>query len=780
VAARSPSIEDIAGDILDGVSIDWSLAESSAVSADHELLSQLRVVASVAELLRRPPGSTADVRVLPTEPPRSVQDVPAIVGGKYQIEASVGHGGMGSVYRARHIELGKTFALKLLLPHRSFRADSLARFRVEAQALGRLNHPNIVQVTDFGVDPDVGPYLVMEYIEGMTLGEIVKARRMLSLDEAIPIFAGISDALDHAHAAGILHRDLKPANVLLVTRTDGQRDAKIVDFGIASILDSPPSPRPIPESGESIESVVLSAGDAADSAVRRDPDGVGRQSTRLTVPGAVVGTLEYIAPEVIDGKRASAAADIFGLGVLIYEVLVGRRPFESLPGEPLNAHVKRYLPIPSDVCAAIPRELDAAILRPLNLDPSLRPLSARAVVAALVDGLHHARVRQWRRAELPRRAGLAVVVAILALWLHGRIRQVPIVQTVENAFVDLRVAFQSPRPPDPRIVLISIDEATLASDSSPLADKADEVGTMLRQVFEAGARAVAIDLLLPERWSESEPFSRLILDHSPRIVLASYSGPEGHVRGPESVRGLTTMALGPPAIEKLFAFVNVSADSDGVVRAIPLSYGNERGQRVQSLVARTAEISGVGRRGEPTANDRLWIDYSIDWTAFKRVSWKGIPHVLSNQPGAFRDRVILVGGEFAGSGDVYSLSPYGRSSANEVSGLVLQALALNTLLAGMDIRVSDGTMVVILLWVLTSIGAMAVLSSAHSVRTIGILVVGCCVYIGCSFFLFRWRHHLSPVAAPMLTFVLVSVLALAVRARLPRHPAKLITPEVTI
>jgi serine/threonine protein kinase/CHASE2 domain-containing sensor protein len=779
VAARNPSIEDLAGAILDGASIDWASAESSADIADPALLSQLRVVARVAELHRRPPGGTTAMgRVMPAEQPRPV-DAPVVVDGKYRIEASVGHGGMGSVYRARHIELGKTFALKLLLPHRSFRTDYLARFRVEAQALGRLNHPNIVQVTDFGVDSDVGAYLVMEYIEGVTLAECVKARRTMPLDDAIPIFTGIARALDHAHAAGILHRDLKPANVLLFTRPDGHQDAKIVDFGIASILDGPAPIDPHLESDELSDPAFRNGRVAAGPAMFRNPDRLQRPPTRLTAPGAVLGTLEYIAPEVIDGGSASAAADIFAFGVLIYEVLVGRRPFEASPGEPLNAHVKRNIPTPSHVHPAVPRELDAAILRALNIDPGLRPASARAVLAALLDGVHLARVRQWRRAELPRRAVVAVGLAILAAWLHGQIRTFPIVQTVENAFVDLRVASHPPRPPDPRIVLISIDEATLTSDSRPLADKADDVGTLLAGVFEAGARVVAIDLLLPEQWSQSERFSKLVLDHSSRMVLASYSAPEGKVRGPESVRGLTTMALGRPAIEKLFAFVNVSADSDGVVRTIPLEYHNERGQRVPSFVARTADIYGAGRFGETSADARVWIDFSIDWTAFQRVSWKDVPAVLSSEPATFRDHVILVGGEFAGSGDVYSLSPYGRFPTKEVSGLELQALALNTLLTGTDIRVSGGTMVVILVWLGVGVGAMLVLSSAHRDRTIGILAVGCCAYIGGAFLLFRWRHHLSPVAAPVLTFVLVSVFALVVRTGLPGHPAKLVTPEVT-
>ena len=109
--------------------------------------------------------------------------------GKYLLECRLGHGGMGFVYRARHLELRKPFALKLVKPHKSHRPEYLARFRIEAQALGRLNHPNIVQVIDFGIDSRGGPYLVMEYIEGITLSEYIKHKGPISLDEARPIFA---------------------------------------------------------------------------------------------------------------------------------------------------------------------------------------------------------------------------------------------------------------------------------------------------------------------------------------------------------------------------------------------------------------------------------------------------------------------------------------------------------------------------------------------------------------------------------------------------------------
>ena len=168
--------------------------------------------------------------------PLALKQSPAIVDGKYLLECRLGHGGMAFVYRARHLELGKLFALKLVQPNKSHRPEYLARFRIEAQALGRLNHPNIVQVTDFGVDSSAGPYLVMEYIEGITLSDYIKHKRSLSFHEALPIFSSIAHALDYAHDSGILHRDLKPANIFLAQRESGSHDVKILDFGIARFL----------------------------------------------------------------------------------------------------------------------------------------------------------------------------------------------------------------------------------------------------------------------------------------------------------------------------------------------------------------------------------------------------------------------------------------------------------------------------------------------------------------------------------------------------------------
>ena len=231
------------------------------------------------------------------------------------------------------------------------------------------------------------------------------------------------------------------------------------------------------------------------------------------------------------GAKASSSGDIYAFGVLIYEVLVGRRPFEASTRDALDSHLHCEPPVPSGVCPSLPKELDQAILRPLNTDPLSRPSRARDVVTRLRDAYHQAEVGRWRRSELPKRAGLSAIMTMLVLFLYPLLQQFPTIRTLENTLLDLRVSLQPQRSPDPRIVLMSIDEATLSSDSRPLTEKADEVGTLLGRVFDAGARAVAIDLLLPEQWSRSEPFSQLILDHSATHGPGELFDPGGRGQG---------------------------------------------------------------------------------------------------------------------------------------------------------------------------------------------------------------------------------------------------------
>jgi serine/threonine protein kinase len=216
--------------------------------------------------------------------------------GRYQIESKLGEGGMGVVFLARHTVIEKAVAVKVLKREVARDNSTVKRFVQEAKAASRIGHPNIVDVTDFGTTPDGMTYSVMEFVEGRTLGQVLKAEAPLPAARALPIAAQIARALAAAHAKGIVHRDLKPENVFIIDR-DGRRDfVKIVDFGIAKVT-------PL--------------------------DGAG-DGPRLTRAGTVFGTPEYMAPEQAAGRPdTDGRVDVYALGTILYEMLVGKVPHKG-------------------------------------------------------------------------------------------------------------------------------------------------------------------------------------------------------------------------------------------------------------------------------------------------------------------------------------------------------------------------------------------------------------------------------------------------------------------
>ena len=232
--------------------------------------------------------------------------------GPYEIQAPIGAGGMGEVYKARDTRLGRTVAVKILPAFAAADPDRRRRFEHEARAASALEHPNICVLHDIGCETPVHPsrpdapggalhFLVMEYVEGRTLADRLRAGP-LPLGQVLDVGAQIGDALAVAHARGIVHRDLKPANVMLVGSSGAPR-VKLLDFGLAKL-----SPQ------------VLEAAADAETVPRRNP---------LTIPGAFVGTLPYMAPEQLEGKEADARSDVFAFGCVLYEMLTGRRAFEG-------------------------------------------------------------------------------------------------------------------------------------------------------------------------------------------------------------------------------------------------------------------------------------------------------------------------------------------------------------------------------------------------------------------------------------------------------------------
>jgi serine/threonine-protein kinase len=292
---------------------------------------------SVSEALR-----TGDTMAL------SSAVVGSIVGGRYLVRRLCGEGGMGRVYEAEHIEIGKRVALKILHPAYSQTPDLVERLKREARAASKIAHPNVVDVTDSGTTPDGAFFFVMEYLEGIELGELIHREGQLDLPRALGIAAQVCRALQAAHAASVIHRDLKPENILILQR-DGQRDfVKVLDFGIAK------------------------SGDGDDDT----KDSRGRPSRKLTHPGMTMGTPEYMAPEQATGRPADPRSDVYAVGGVIYEMLAGNPPFEgSNFMEILHKKASQPPPPLSAVRQDVPPEVEALLVRTLAKDPAGRPQS---------------------------------------------------------------------------------------------------------------------------------------------------------------------------------------------------------------------------------------------------------------------------------------------------------------------------------------------------------------------------------------------------------------------
>ena len=258
-----------------------------------------------------------------------------MLGDRYEIGAVIGRGGMAEVHEGRDLRLGRRVAIKILRPDLAKDPSFQARFRREAQSAASLNHPNIVAVYDTGQDtlsPEgdngepavVVPYIVMEFVDGMTLRQIVASGRRLLPERALEITAGILSALDYAHRHGIVHRDIKPANVML-TRTG---DVKVMDFGIARAIND--------------------------------------VSSTMTSAAAVMGTAQYLSPEQARGEVVDARSDLYSTGVVLFELLTGRAPFTGDSAVAIAyQHVSEMPAIPSTIDPGVSPEIDAVVMRAL-------------------------------------------------------------------------------------------------------------------------------------------------------------------------------------------------------------------------------------------------------------------------------------------------------------------------------------------------------------------------------------------------------------------------------
>jgi eukaryotic-like serine/threonine-protein kinase len=309
--------------------------------------------------------------------------------GPYQIVGPIGAGGMGEVYKATDTRLSRTVAIKVLPKHFADDPEMKERFAREAQTIAGLNHPNICILHDIG-EQDGTHFLVMEYVEGETLADRI-ARGPMPLDEVLRIASEIVDALDKAHRQGIVHRDLKPANVMLAkaTRTGAGASTKVITAPAESAAQSPSHPSAAAVATSSKSGRVPSSAPSMRSSSSHTklldfglakwvaPGGhtIAGQSTRMdvTTQGAIVGTLQYMAPEQVEGKEADARTDIFALGAVLYEMLTGKRAFEGKSQASLIGAIMKAEPRPiSHYASETPAVLEHMIARCLVKDPEER------------------------------------------------------------------------------------------------------------------------------------------------------------------------------------------------------------------------------------------------------------------------------------------------------------------------------------------------------------------------------------------------------------------------
>ncbi|MBN9124942.1 MAG: hypothetical protein BGO99_08780 [Nitrosospira sp. 56-18] len=310
--------------------------------------------------------------------------------GRFKIIEELGRGGMAVVYKAYDPNINRPLAIKVLLEERCANKEYRSRFLAEAKAAGLLSHPNIVTIFDIGEVND-RPYIAMELLEGEPLDEYMKSTPRRSLRDDLGIGIQLAKALHYAHSKGVVHRDIKPSNII---RVKGTNNVKITDFGIARVEDP--------------------------------------ERTRQTQMGEVLGTPQYMSPEQALGKNVDARSDLYSVGVVLYQLLTGKKPFEGNTIATLLLQITTTEPPPIDgLVPALPKSVKLIVERLLRKDPEKRFQSGNDLVAALIDAIEEIRQDEMQRARpkmLPIRikwtfimiAIVSITMIIGTTWLYKR------------------------------------------------------------------------------------------------------------------------------------------------------------------------------------------------------------------------------------------------------------------------------------------------------------------------------------------------------------------------
>ena len=368
-------------------------------------------------------------------------EIGQVLGGRYRLVELLGNGGMATIYRAADTGLGRDVALKLLRAEYMRDPDFSSRFRQEAQSAASLSHPNVVTVYDYGEDPS-GPYIVMELIDGEDLAAILRRSGALPPRQVARIAAGVGRALAAAHARGLVHRDIKPSNVLI--GSNGQ--VKVVDFGIARAI----------------------------------------AEAQVTLPGTTLGSVHYFSPEQARGEPATAASDIYSLGIVLYEMLTGSRPWEGDSAASVAlARLSGPIPDPLTVRPSVPADIAAITRKALALEPRDRWTSAAVMADALEATLEpHAGAADVAGAAAAGALAGATVVSATARPNPSGIPYAPDAYAGADGGSTAGGTPPPPQPPGP--------PGGTGTDASGAAGPEDEGGGTSPMVWVAGIVAIVV------------------------------------------------------------------------------------------------------------------------------------------------------------------------------------------------------------------------------------------------------------------------------------------------
>lgn len=410
---------------------------------------------------------------------------PGTMIGEYRIERKLGEGSFGAVYAGIQPLIGKRVAIKLLHKRMSSEPEIVSRFIDEARAVNKIGHRNIIDVFSFGVYNGNQHYFVMEFCEGMTLGQLLQLKKRLTPAEALPILRGIADGLDAAHQAGVTHRDLKPDNVFLVRIKDNQYFPKLLDFGVAKLAKE--------------------------------------EGTQQTATGIAIGTPRYMSPEQCRGKKVDHRTDIYALGCVAHEMLTGKPVFEAdSTMDLMMKHMTENPPPMSIVCPDIPFEVDEPILEMLSKRPLGRPHSAGLAINALADAIRYA-ARASRPPPTPPFGTPATVLATVAT---VRVPGADGPPTVPND--PMRTAPMDPVRPLPPVEFVrTTADDSLGSDSAPATRKSltefDFATQMTHKPPDSGNTEVAsnppIQSQVPATLASAPLTNAVVADHIPHVKV---------------------------------------------------------------------------------------------------------------------------------------------------------------------------------------------------------------------------------------------------------------------